>query len=262
MSKSSPKEAWDNKTRFVVYGQALLMMLAWGRMIHLAHDKYWDAEQNVEKLKQLIEPKESSPVPNFMIPFMERIVLSLFTDRYLLFFFHVSGAFIWWNAYFLQLIPSFRRKYKVLHRRLGRVLMVCAMAQSISGAGLAYMGKSTIIKLTSYMLAISVVYSAAYAWYFARKKDFAKHKYWSMRLVGYLQSIALQRFYHIVLIACYRLNLFGLYPPFDDDDPDIALKIFDDTFVAAVMTAMLVTEWYLASYYGWTETTPPKPKEE
>merc|ERR1712157_205449 len=97
--------------------------------------------------------------------------------------------------------------------------MVCALAQTISGAGLAWMGKSPTIKIVSYLLAISVVYCVFYAWYFAAiEKDIQKHKYWSLRLVGYLQTIALQRFCMILLVVSQRTGWLGLYSEYKTDD--------------------------------------------
>jgi len=132
--------------------------------------------------------------------------------------------------------------------------MVCALAQTISGAGLAYMGTSSTVKLISYLLAISVFYCVYNAWYYAAiQKDISKHKYWAMRLVGYLQTIALQRVCMVVLIISHRTGWLGLYPVYDDDDAATMQKIFEDSFATCYPIGMMLTEWYLAGYYGWTE---------
>lgn len=263
-------KAWNNRTRFVVYGQAFLFLVAWSVALgRLIGGRFWNAKLN-EKTFEVIVSDEMTP--KTAVQLIKAYFLSYYTKRFFVFFPHVVGAILWWNLYFFQLIPSIRRKHRRFHRILGRVLMVCALAQTISGVGLAYMGNSSTIKIVSYLLAISVGYCVYNAWYFAAiEKDISKHKYWSMRLVGYLQSIALQRIMMGLLIASHLNGWLGLYPPYDEDDEATTVRVFEDSFVLCVIVAMALTEWYLAGYYGWTETqkdvkgdaksTKPVPKE-
>lgn len=252
-------KTWDNRTRFVVYGQAFLFLVVWaGALGRLIQGKFWNAKHNVEMMEKALSDEET---PKDMVNFIEGIGMSYYTNRYHWFFPHVAGSIIWWNLYFLQLIPSIRNKYKKFHRVLGRVLMVCAFAQAVSGVGLAYMGNSPTIKIISSFIGISAIYCLYYAWYYAAiEKDIAKHKYWAMRLVGYLQSIALQRVFMLLLIVCHKFGLLGLYPASGEEDDDAAAlqQIFDDSFVCCYPTAVLLTEWYLAGYYGWTESKNDK----
>jgi len=251
--QAKDSEPWDNRTRIVVYGQAFLLLLVWlmtlGRLIG---ENFWNATHNEERLNAIVANEETSKEIVHMI---KTFFLSYFKKRFLLFFPHILGAILWWNLYFLQLIPAIRQKYRRFHRILGRVLMVCALAQTVSGAGLAYMGNSSTIKIISYLLAVAVFYCVFNAWYFAAiKKDISKHKYWSMRLVGYLQTIALQRFCMILLVVSHRTGWLGLYPVYSIDDATTIEKIFNDSFSFSFVLAMLGTEWYLAGYYGWNET--------
>jgi len=250
--QATSSEPWDNRTKFVVYGQAFLLLLAWSMALgRLIANKFWNASENEEKIRAIIEDEET---PKYMVHMMKNFILTYFTKRFFFFFPHIVGAILWWNLYFLQLIPSIRQKYRRFHRVLGRLLMVCALAQTISGAGLAYMGKSSTIKIISYLLAISVVYCVFNAWYFAAiKKDIPKHKYWSMRLVGYLQVIALQRFCMVLLVVSHRTGWLGLYPAYSEDDATIYEQIFNDSFSFSFALGLLGTEWYLAGYYGWNE---------
>lgn len=248
-ANKNDSKAWDNRTRFVVYGQVFLFLVAWimalGRLIN---DHFWNAKQNEEKLLVFIADERS---PKNMVHLVKTFVLTYFTKRFSMFFPHVVGAILWWNLYFLQLIPSIRQKYRRFHRILGRVLMACALCQTISGAGLAHMGKSSTVKVISYALAVSVLYCVCYAWYFAAvEKDIPKHKYWSMRLVGYLHTIALQRVFMGLLIVLHRTGWLGLYPTYDENDGATIEKIFEDSFSLCFPTAILLTEWYLAGYYG------------
>lgn len=251
-TKEKKTETWDNRTRFVVYGQVFLLLLAWvmalGRYIV---EGFWNAKRSQEKVEALIADENS---PEQMVHFMKTYVLSYFTNRYVVFFPHIVGAILWWNLYYLQLIPSIRRKHRRFHRILGRVLMVSALSQTVSGIGLAYLGNSSTIKLISYTLAISILYCVYNAWYFAIQRDIPKHKYWAMRLVGYLQTIALQRFFMVLLMISYHTGWPGLYPAYDENDGATLDKIFEDSFACCLPVAIMLTEWYLAGYYGWTET--------
>jgi len=251
--KGSKNNTWDNRTRFVVYGQGFLFIVAWtvalGRNIG---DKFWNPKLNSEKMETLVE---SEAVPKGLVYFVKYFFLSYYNQRYIFFLPHILGAIVWWGFYYIQLIPSIRRKYKKFHRILGRVLMISAMSQTISGVGLAYMGKSSTVKLVSYLLAISVIYCVYNAWYFAAIKDIPNHKYWAMRLVGYLQTIALQRVFMGILFASHRFGWLGLYPAYDEADGETLVQAFDDSFVCSFSVAMMLTEWYLAGYYDRTEKT-------
>ena len=142
----SSSNAWDNRTRFMVYGQVFLFILAWLMALgRLVGERFWNSKRNVENLEALLVDNK---MPKSMKFFLQKYVLSYFTTRFFVFFPHVVGAILWWNLYFLQLILSIRQKHRRFHRILGRVLMVCALCQTISGAGLAYMGSSSTIKLS------------------------------------------------------------------------------------------------------------------
>lgn len=250
--KAQDSEPWDNRTRIVVYGQAFLLLLVWLMALGpRIGSRFWDATHNEENLKAVIASEET---PKELVHMAKTFFLSYFTKRFILFFPHVLGAILWWNLYFLQLIPSIRRKYRRFHRILGRVLMICALAQTVSGAGLAYMGNSSTIKIISYLLAVAVFYCIYNAWYFAAiEKDISRHKYWSMRLVGYLQMIALQRFCMVLLVVSHRTGWPSLYPVYSIDDATTIEQIFNDSFSFSFVLAILGTEWYLAGYYGWNE---------
>eukprot|EP00536_Pseudo-nitzschia_multiseries_P013260 jgi/Psemu1/309759/fgenesh1_kg.554_\ len=258
-TETNAKESWDGRTRLVVYGQVFLFLVAWGMALgRLIGSKFWDRQYNIDQNEALLADENIPKMVKHSINGITKTYYT-YTRRFIWFFPHVAGSVIWWNLYFLQLVPSIRQKYKKFHRVLGRVLMVCALAQTISGVGLASTSSSSTIKIVSYLLALPVAYCVFNAWYFAAiAKDIPKHKYWSMRLVGYLQSIALQRVFMVVLICCHRFDWFGIYPPFDEDDLPTFSKVFDDSFVCCTITAMLLTEWYLSSYYGWTETSKGK----
>lgn len=269
---TNKSSSWDNRTRFVVCGLVFLFLVSWSMALgRLITSKFWNPIANLQKIEMILsmskEKAEEIHLPWWVRIFMEKIGISYYTTRYIYFFPHIVGSIIWWNLYFIQLIPSIRRTYKKQHRILGRVLLVCALAQTTSGVGLAYMGKSPTIKIVSTFLAISVVYCVYYAWYYAAiARDIAKHKYWSTRLVGYLQTISLQRVFMFALILSHQAGWNGLYPPVDDTNgSEIVQQLFDDSFICSILAGILLTEWYLAGVYGWTETktrTKPETKNE
>ena len=170
--------------------------------------------------------------------------------RHMWFLPHVFGAVFWWNLYFVQLIPSIRRKYPAVHRWLGRLLLLAALAQTVSGVGLACTSPSPMIRMVSVTLAIAVLYVMGNALYYARQRDIPRHKYWVYRLVGYLQTIAAQRLWFVALIAMHANGVYVLHPAFDEADPAsidrTVLDMFDGSFVLAILSATYVTEWYLS----------------
>ena len=99
------------------------------------------------------------------------------------------------------------------------------------------------------------MYQAYY--YIAIRQDVAQHQYWALRLVGYVQTIALQRFYMGLLIVLHKVGYDGgLYTKYDTDDGAIMEKIFEDSFSCCFSTAILITEWYLAGYYHYDHPIP------
>jgi hypothetical protein len=85
-----------------------------------------------------------------------------------------------------------------------------------------------------------------------------------MRLVGYMQTIALQRFYMVLLLSSHQCGFYFLYPSLDgaseDEVNDVILQIFDDSFVICFLTAILVTEWYLSAEEGMMNDPVPMVK--
>jgi hypothetical protein len=191
--------------------------------------------------------------------------LSYYTYRYVFFLPHVIGAILWWNLYFLQLFPSIRKRFMAFHRYLGRILMVVALAQVASGLGLACTSKSSTIKLVSFALAIGTANCVYHAWRYAMARDIRMHNYWAMRLVGYMQTIVLQRFYMMSLIISHHCGFYFFYPSLDgaseDEVNDVVMQIFDDSFVSSILTAILVTELYLSAEQGMMNDPVPRSKK-
>jgi len=179
--------------------------------------------------------------------------------RYIWFLPHVLGAIFWWNLYFLQLIPKIRHNYKPFHRMLGRFLMTILLIQNVTGFALASTSDSNIIMMVSYMLNAATIFCIVQAWRFAYWRDIPQHKYWVLRLVGYMHTISLQRFFLAILIMSHSMGWDGLYPQLDETASDeewtqLVKGMFDDSFVLCILFAILTTEWYLAAEEGKMET--------
>jgi hypothetical protein len=239
---------------------AILFAVAWfmalGRLIGT---KFWDDKYNLERIHE----KPTDALFYNSTAFGE-VNLSYYTYRHVFFSPHVIAAILWWNLYFLQLFPSIRKRFLAFHRYLGRVLMVVALAQVASGLGLACTSKSSTIKLVSFALAIAIANCVYHAWRYAMARDIRMHKYWAMRLVGYMQTIALQRLYMMLLIISHQCGFYFFYPSLDGASEDevntVILQIFDDSFVICILTAILVTEWYLSAEQGMMNDPVPTVK--
>lgn len=181
--------------------------------------------------------------------------------RYIWYIPHVSAAIIWWNFYFLQLVPAVRHKYKWFHRWLGRLLLLVAVVQVCSGIGLGSTSSDSTIKAASLPFALAIAYCVYNALRYAVARDSKRHKYWVLRLVGYMQVIAAQRFWLVVLLTTHQCGCYFLYPSIkglpQSEIETIVMKMFSDSFVFALGTAIYITEWYLAGSIGMLDDPEP-----
>ena len=155
-------------------------------------------------------------------------------------------------------IPKLRNAFKkAFHRVLGRVLMVSVFVQIVTGAGLALTSDSKVFTLISIWLAVAVTYCLYYAWKFAIERDIQRHKFWVLRMVGYLQGLSFQRFWMIVLIGSYQMGWRGLYPTMEAGSTveacnSVVKDIFDHSMILSTLTSVYLTEWYLSEEFGMT----------
>jgi hypothetical protein len=249
-TSSSTPSAQAARTKFVVGGMALMFVMSWTMSLgRLFGTKFWDQKYNLEQIYD--HDGGGDPSMDNSTALEESGGRSYFSNRrYVYFLPHVLGAVFWWNLYFLQLVPQIRHRFKTFHRYLGRCLMTVVIIQTSSGVGLALTSNSSIVKIVSIVLAIAAYYCIFHAFRYAYNRDIPMHKYWVYRLVGYMQTIALQRFWILVLIVSHQMGFHGLYPSLDGASQDVANKLmssmFDDSFVLGILTSVYVTEWYLA----------------
>ncbi|CAB9514036.1 expressed unknown protein [Seminavis robusta] len=248
----------NQHTTFVVCLLTFLFWESWSRsLLSLFGVHFWDRQHVLEII-------HSNPVGLYNSTAFAEIAETQYSPRrYIYLLPHIIGAIIWWNLYFLQLIPKVRHAFnKRLHRWLGRLLMVTACMQTSSGVGLALTSHSKIIPIVSGFLALAVFYCVYHAWKYAIHRDIPRHKYWVFKVVGYLQTIALQRIFLMLLITTHQMGWYGLYPDLGENSTleeanDVVLDMFDHSFVFAIFTVMLLTEWYIAGEQGMMEAPEP-----
>ncbi|CAJ1952703.1 unnamed protein product [Cylindrotheca closterium] len=241
------------RDKIVVIWFSFLYLVIWAfSLANLFHVHFWDKRH---ALSTFMEDPES------LDKGFTKIGKSYYTSlRYIWFLPHVLGAIFWWNLYFLQLIPMIRHNYKPFHRMLGRFLLTILLIQNVTGFGLASTSGSNVITMVSYILNVASIFCIVKAWRYAYFRDIALHKYWVLRLVGYMHTISLQRFFLVLLIITHSMGWDGLYPQLDEttasDEEWIQLVkgMFDDSFVLSILFAILSTEWYLAAVEGKMET--------
>ena len=235
-TQNHPKTPWHRRNVLVVGLLVLLWCCSWAFSLRNIFElQVWRRMHAIQKLRQ--ESQQNIFANNY---------LDYLTRRYFVYLPHVLGAIVWWNFYFLQLIPAVRHAYShAIHRWLGRILLVTVVLQVVSGVGLAWMSSSAIIKIVSYCLALAVLVCVYYAGVNAKRRDIARHQYWVYRLVGYMQTISAQRFWMIVMFATLD----------DTSNLDDAQMwgIFENSFVLAILSAVLITEWYLAGHMSMFE---------
>jgi hypothetical protein len=90
----------------------------------------------------------------------------------------IAGAF--------QLIPRIRNRFPVFHRWNGRLFVLAAFTQSITGVYLTVSGRRLVGDVTQHVLsifgAILIMFCAAVAVRYAVVRDFSTHRRWALRL--------------------------------------------------------------------------------
>ena len=253
----------EGRTKFVIAWMAILYFCSWtfslGRLFGV---HFWDQKHALEYNREHYVMTELYNSTAF-----GQINGTYFSLRYCYFLPHVLGAIFWWNLYFLQLIPQVRHAFdKKLHRILGRCLLVCAFLQTGTGVNLALTSHSNVILMVSLCLAVASFYCIYYAWKNAIRRDIPKHKFWVLRLVGYMQTIAFQRFWVAVLMTSHQMGWYRLYPELTeastvDQANKVVYDMFDHSFILAILTAFLGTEWYLAGMQGMMDSGRNSPQD-
>jgi len=93
---------------------------------------------------------------------------------------HVVASGIWTLLPIFQFFPYLRNEFPVVHRWIGRVWMIATYSQALSGFYIiqftgvpGMLWKSTVLGISIISLICSTL-----AWYYARNKNFSKHRQW------------------------------------------------------------------------------------
>jgi hypothetical protein len=86
----------------------------------------------------------------------------------------------------LQLVPQIRSGFPVFHRWNGRLFVVAAIAQAITGLYITLSGRRVIGDLSQHvgidLNAVMIIACAVTAWRYALARNFATHRRWALRL--------------------------------------------------------------------------------
>ncbi|KAL3939796.1 MAG: hypothetical protein SGBAC_005549 [Bacillariaceae sp.] len=243
----------NTRDKVVVVWFSFLYVIIWlFSLANLFHVHFWDKRYALHMVEQ--------PAEGLNKGFNKESQTYYSSLRYIWMLPHILGAIFWWNLYFLQLIPKIRHNYKKFHRMLGRFLMMILLVQNVTGFALASTSTSNIIKLGCYMFNMASVFCIVQAWKYAYFRDIPQHKHWVLRLVGYMNVLALQRFFLAFLIITHSMGWDGLYPQLDSSSTasdaewiQLTKGMFDDAFVLSILFGVFSTEWYLATEEGKLE---------
>lgn len=99
---------------------------------------------------------------------------------------HILFATVISIAGALQLIPRVRAHFPAFHRWNGRLYLLAAFTQGITGFYLTFAGKglpgSTLLHIAVWISAGLIIFCAAMALRFALARDFRTHRRWALRL--------------------------------------------------------------------------------
>ncbi len=99
---------------------------------------------------------------------------------------HILFATVISIAGALQLIPGIRNRFPVFHRWNGRLFVLAAFTQAITGIYLTVLVRRLIGDTTQHVVsvlgALLIIFCAAMALRFAMQRDFTTHRRWALRL--------------------------------------------------------------------------------
>jgi uncharacterized membrane protein len=108
---------------------------------------------------------------------------------------HVFGASVAISTVVLQMWPWLRRRYPVVHRRMGRVFVIAGVWPAAAAAIVISLvwPFGPVSALSDMMLASLWAVCATTGWRFARQRRMADHRRWMMRSFALTVSIILNR---------------------------------------------------------------------
>ena len=109
---------------------------------------------------------------------------------------HVLFAALITGSGMVQLLPVVRRRWPVLHRWSGRIFAMAAGLLALGGLGLVWL-RGTYLNIPGALgisfNAIAILTCLAFAWTLARRRDFAGHRRWALRLFAVASALWFMR---------------------------------------------------------------------
>ena len=164
----------------------------------------------------------------------QTLVPSTFPGHYVLLVAHIGFATVAMTTGFFQVWPWFRRRFRVAHRRLGRLYVLggvvpAAILAGVIGAASPFGPMSAVSHVFLSVLWLSCTVAGLRA---ARQRRFDEHREWMVRSYVLTMSIISNRLWHVV---------WG---------PVLGPQV--DTWFQGSEVAMLQTEMALTNWLGWT----------
>ena len=143
-------------------------------------------------------------------------------------FLHIVPAFLFFILLGIQLIPSLRLIRPRLHRTTGRILILLAITYGIAGLilGLLIPFGGELEIFTTIVVAIAFFFCLYRGLQFARRRQFAPHRQWMLRMValsfapltmrlimmplGFIEFIDIQAVFGPLMIISSVINLMVL----------------------------------------------------
>ncbi|MFD7308127.1 DUF2306 domain-containing protein [Promicromonospora sp. NPDC059942] len=164
----------------------------------------------------------------------QSLVPSTFPGHYVLLVSHIGFATVAMTTGLFQAWPWFRRKFRVAHRRLGRVyvfggVLPASVLAGVIGAASPFGPMSAVSHVFLAVLWFSCTVAGIGA---ARRRRFDTHREWMVRSYVLTMSIITNRLWHFVWM------------------PVLGPQV--DTWFQGSEVAMLQTEMALTNWLGWT----------
>jgi uncharacterized membrane protein len=103
----------------------------------------------------------------------------------------------------LQMWASFRNRHRTIHRWSGRVVVACALFLGVSGLAFPFTmpARPAAEQIFMTLFGVAFLVYTSIAFMAARRRDFARHRRWMIRLVLFGLAITTQRLLLAVFVA-------------------------------------------------------------
>lgn len=152
----------------------------------------------------------------------------------------------------LQLMPAVRQRFRVFHRRLGKIYVVTAITVSTAGVIMIWTRGTvgdTLMHVSNSIQAGYIISFALLAIKYARARQFARHRVWTLRLFMVVNGVW---FFRVGLMAWLVLN--GGPAGFDPKTFTGPFLITLSILTYAVPISLIMLELYLYAQRKYNRT--------